>query len=186
MKKKYLFLIIALLIISLFSGCSGENNSNTNNTTQNTTSNITTGIEYKELEAKQGDITEDIKSKINGSYLKSAMVEGNKITIRYEYSKNKQQDVEYFETGDKINKVLMEDPFRVIRNYSNINQIHEEIANESQTYYEDITKEQLENFLGFKMNTIKNNDEWVSKVSNPIFTKQNRQSFINQYIKVKK
>jgi hypothetical protein len=163
-----------------------ENKAKQNDASNNENNNTNSSVQYTSAESKQGDITEDIKMKINGTYLKSAVVEENKITVTYKYSKNVEKDVQYFETGDKINKVLMEDPFRIIRNYSNVNQIHIDVVNESETYYVDITKEQLENFLGFKMSTIKDNDEWVSKVSNPIFTKEKRQAYVNQYVRVKK
>lgn len=132
------------------------------------------------------DIVENIKTYATGYYgfINCILINDNTVTIQYTYDNNNEKHVDYFETGDKINKILMEDAFRICYHNDFVENIYIIVKNNTTTHSINITKTELEHYIGFKFFGIKNDDDWRIKISNVFFNKNYRKSFIDKYITV--
>lgn len=139
------------------------------------------GIKEKE------NFCEDIKKHIDGiSFLQAASLDNESVKLEYKYENSNTNAVEYFETGDKINKILMETPFRIVRHYPTVNNVTVIISSSDKRYSIDITRNQIEKLLGFKMDIIKSNNDWREKISTKFFIKKIRSEFVKNYVKIKR
>lgn len=147
--------------------------------------NKVTSVETNTKSDIKKDFSEDVKTHLDGTkYLKSSSINGNSVKIEYAYNNLDSAAKEYFETGDKINKILMEAPIRIVRHYPDIKNVSIIIQSSNKKYSIDITREQIESFTGVKMDTIKTDDDWREKISNKFFVKNIRSEFIKKYVKI--
>lgn len=165
MNKKLMSLLVTILLAFSFISCSSKEKEEVKNSTP---------------EASQENV--DIKTIINGgTYLKDAAITDNEAAIEYQYIDDAGK--QYFETGDKTDKILMEDPYRVIRNISNVEKVTVFIHGTDKASTVEVTKSELEDFAGVKIEQIKSSDDWRSQIINKIFTEQKRSEFLSKYKK---
>lgn len=129
------------------------------------------------------DVLQENKTLMDaGTFLTLAKITGDRITLEYTYT-DSERDIQYFEMGDKINKVLMEAPYRCIKHYPDLKSISLKITGYKYIYSINISKQELENFIGFKLDKI--DDTTWHKIDNTVYTKKTRNDFVLKYAKIK-
>ncbi len=99
-----------------------------------------------------------------------------------EVTKNNYQD--YFSTGDAINKILMEESTRLLKEFPAANLIKMTLPFDDKVYSVELTKEAAEKFYnGIDFSTLKSSNGW-SAISNNYFNDTDRQHFVDRFIKV--
>ncbi|WP_322924612.1 hypothetical protein [Paenibacillus campi] len=160
----------------------------------------TEGKETIYVETKQSldkQVVLDYVANIRGrSFLKNVTVGQQDISIAFhsnykEYKAANPQSgitetdyIEYFSTGDEINKILMEESTRLLKEFPAANEIKMTLPFEGKTYSVDLTKEAAEKFYnGIDFDTLKANGGW-GQISNKYFNDTDRQRFAQEFIKV--
>ncbi|WP_342436693.1 hypothetical protein NSS79_25675 [Paenibacillus sp. FSL L8-0436] len=93
--------------------------------------------------------------------------------------------VDYFSTGDQINKLLMQETSRLFKQFPGAASVHMTLPYEGRTYSVALTKGEVESFYNVDFNTLTSNEIWRAKISDPHFNKQDRQKFVDKFVKVK-
>ncbi len=98
---------------------------------------------------------------------------------------------DYFSTGDEINKILMEESTRLLKEFPAANEIKMTLPYGGDTYSIDLKKDEAEKFYGgVDFDTLKTSDptggnaEWRAQISNKYFNDSDRQRFVDQFVKV--
>ncbi|KEO77630.1 hypothetical protein MKN04_16190 [Paenibacillus polymyxa] len=137
-------------------------------------------------------------SNIKGStFVESISVKDNKGSIDFygtysEYKKGnpsslikKEEYEDYFSTKD-IQKILVGESARLLRQFPDLNAISIVLPFDGKTYSIDLDRSSLNNFLGYKIESLSTEDRtWNDKFSDPyIYDKTNRQKFFDTFVKI--
>jgi len=94
------------------------------------------------------------------------------------------QNADYFETRDKINKVMAIESARLFREVASLNQLQMTIPATDGTHSLDITRQQLEEFYGGPMSRFANLDAWRSQFLSHYDNEESRASFASKFVQV--
>ncbi|WP_311082648.1 hypothetical protein [Paenibacillus polymyxa] len=137
-------------------------------------------------------------SNIKGStFVESMSVKDNKGSIDFygtysEYKKGnpsslikKEEYEDYFSTKD-IQKILVGESARLLRQFPDLNAISIVLPFDGKTYSIDLDRSSLNNFLGYKIESLSTEDRtWNDKFSDPyIYDNSNRQRFFDTFVKI--
>lgn len=127
-----------------------------------------------------------------GGSIKKAELKDGIVRIEYvegfeEYKKlqpqssvTKVQLEAYWESGDAILKALNDGGARLIRKMDEIKEVYIKIPFKNKTYSINIKRQDLESFLGYKMNEIR--DNWTNTFSEQyVYSKDGRQKFFEKF-----
>ncbi|MEK3698236.1 hypothetical protein NYE33_14840 [Paenibacillus sp. FSL R10-2199] len=92
--------------------------------------------------------------------------------------------VDYFATGDQINKLLMQETTRLFKQFPGTATVDMTIPYDGETYSVDLTKGEIESFYNVDFSTITSNDIWREKISDPHFNKSDRQDFVDKFVTI--
>ncbi|MHA6529128.1 hypothetical protein [Paenibacillus sp. BAC0078] len=93
--------------------------------------------------------------------------------------------VDYFATGDQINKLLMQETSRLFKQFPGTAKVDMTIPYDGKTYSVDLTKGEVESLYNVDFSTLTSNEVWREKISDPHFNKEDRQKFIDKFVTVK-
>ncbi|CAH1190264.1 hypothetical protein PAECIP111893_00250 [Paenibacillus plantiphilus] len=188
MIKRFSIVISLLAIIMLVSAC-GVNQEKTN------------GGEDVKIEKLDKAAVEAYSKNLKGNtFIKERLIEDNSITISYfgdfdSYKKeNPKSNIDearystYFDTGDAINKILMEESTRLFKEFEGMNQVKISIPFEGKTYSIDIDRTTAEEYFKVDFKEIgsdDSNEKWRTEVSNKYFTKDYRADFVTKFVTIK-
>ncbi|WP_438491664.1 hypothetical protein [Paenibacillus sp. IHBB 3054] len=96
----------------------------------------------------------------------------------------KEDYIDYFSTGDQINKLLMEETSRLFAQFPGAASIDMVIPYDGKIYSVALTQGEIERFYNVDFSTLASNEIWREKVSNPHFNKRDRQQFVEQFVQV--
>jgi len=86
----------------------------------------------------------------------------------------------YWNSNDAIEKALVEGSVRIMKNLDFINKVEIILPNKGKIYSINVTKKDLEDFIGFNFEEVKNN--WNEKFSNPyVYNDNGRQKFFAKF-----
>ncbi|MDU8675342.1 hypothetical protein [Paenibacillus polymyxa] len=137
-------------------------------------------------------------SNITGrTFIKNISVKDNKGSIDFygtysNYKKEnpsslikKEEYEDYFSTKE-IQKILVGESARLLRQFPDLNAISIVLPFDGKTYSIDLDRSSLNNFLGYKIESLSTEDRsWNDKFSDPyIYDKSNRQKFFDTFVKI--
>ncbi|MEE4561448.1 hypothetical protein [Paenibacillus polymyxa] len=137
-------------------------------------------------------------SNITGrTFIKNISVKDNKGSINFygtysDYKKGnpsslikKEEYEDYFSTKE-IQKILVGESARLLRQFPDLNAISIVLPFDGKTYSIDLDRSSLNNFLGYKIESLSTEDRtWNDKFSDPyIYDKTNRQKFFDTFVKI--
>ncbi|MET3828663.1 hypothetical protein ABIC86_000123 [Paenibacillus sp. DS2363] len=94
--------------------------------------------------------------------------------------------VQYFATGDEINKILMEESVRLLKQFIDADNIVITVPFEGKTHSVDLKKSVAETYFDVDFNTLNSDPEaWKSELSSKYFNKNDRQKFVEEFVQVK-
>lgn len=141
-------------------------------------------IDHDSMTQDEGQRFQEYCRKLRGStFLEAATLTGNAGTIQYSGSGSRYDT--YWGTGDAIRKTLMEVPIRLFREFKGLDRIQMSVPYYGQTWSVNITGSEVESFLGFNLDRIRDDsslDLWRSMVVRPYFNKQERNRFERRFI----
>jgi hypothetical protein len=134
-----------------------------------------------------------------GVFIESAEVDFNKAKIVYEtfaeYKKRKGDNTkitedsynQYWSTGDAINKVLMEEPVRLLREFPELSAVEMTITFNDKTYSVSIDRFTVEDYFDVDLTEIhkdSSNELWRKKIVDPyIYNEKERAKYAKEFIK---
>ncbi|MEK4372355.1 hypothetical protein [Paenibacillus sp. FSL R5-0473] len=93
---------------------------------------------------------------------------------------------QYFATDDEINKILMEESVRLLKQFTDADNIVITIPFEGKTYSVNLKKSVAETYFNVDFNTLHSDPEaWKSKLSSKYFNENDRQKFVDEFVQVK-
>ncbi|GED14354.1 hypothetical protein [Aneurinibacillus migulanus] len=93
---------------------------------------------------------------------------------------------DYWGTGDKINKVLMEEPLRLLREFPSLNDVKMTVNYNGKKYHVEVNRKTIEEYFNINLDEIHNDeslDKWRTKVVQVYFTKEEREKYVAKFIK---
>jgi len=92
----------------------------------------------------------------------------------------------YFEGGDAIQKIMVGEPARLLKQFEGLESVSLTLPFEGKTYSTEITREELNSYLGFKIESLgEGSGAWRSKFSDEyIYNASKRQEMFNKFVKV--
>ncbi|WP_145148446.1 hypothetical protein [Paenibacillus xylanexedens] len=94
--------------------------------------------------------------------------------------------VQYFATGDEINKILMEESLRLLKQFIDADNIVITVPFEGKTHSVDLKKSVAETYFNVDFTTLNSDPEaWKSELSSKFFNKNDRQKFVDEFVQVK-
>ncbi|MEK4820271.1 hypothetical protein [Priestia sp. FSL R5-0680] len=92
----------------------------------------------------------------------------------------------YFEGGDAIQKIMVGEPARLLKQFEGLESVSLTLPFEGKTYSTEITREELNNYLGFKIESLgEDSGAWRTKFSDQyIYNEANRNEMFNKFVKV--
>ncbi|TRY24354.1 hypothetical protein FOI68_17020 [Brevibacillus sp. LEMMJ03] len=141
----------------------------------------------------------DIKG---GPFVKSAEITGNEARITYysdsefeDYKKanpksvvTKEQMIGYWTSGDAINKNLMSEPVRLLREFPWLAKVSMTLTLQGKTYSVEMDRKTVSDYFGIdleELNADRSFELWNKKFVDPfVYTKEERQKFADKFIKV--
>ncbi|WP_336733449.1 hypothetical protein [Chryseobacterium sp. VD8] len=206
-------LTLFTLSVFLLLGC-GNNKTNPRTTTENDSilsiaqeeTNTINGqsskprLVQKSINSTNGTDLEQLKteaSRLNGGgSIKEVKLENGKAIITYVKNYNEYKELNpssgltendlklYWSTGNEIQKTLVGSPARLMKNLDFINEVKIILPFENKTYQINITKSQLEKFVGKNISKIKN--DWTRTFADPyIYNQKGREEFFSKFGTVK-
>ncbi|WP_394223536.1 hypothetical protein [Priestia aryabhattai] len=93
----------------------------------------------------------------------------------------------YFEGGDAIQKIMVGEPARLLKQFEGLESVSLTLPFEGKTYSTEITREELNNYLGFKIESLgEDSDAWRSKFSDEyIYNEAKRNEMFNKFVTVR-
>lgn len=137
-----------------------------------------------------------------GTFLKKVLVGEHDINVEYQpdfdsYKAENPQSmiteeeyIQYFSTDDQINKVMMEESARLLKEFPAANEIRISLPFEGNTYSVDLLENAAETFFDVDFDTLKASDptggnaEWRAQVSDKYFNDIDRQRFVDEFVNV--
>ncbi|WP_145411124.1 hypothetical protein [Paenibacillus xylanexedens] len=101
-------------------------------------------------------------------------------------SKVSEEDyINYFSTGDEINKILMEESSRLLKQFTSADTINIAIPFEGKTYSVDLEKSIAETYFDVDFSALNSDPEaWKSQLSSKYFNKKDRQKFVDEFVQI--
>lgn len=90
--------------------------------------------------------------------------------------------INYFATGDQINKLLMQESTRLFKQFPATQKVKMNLPFEGKTYSIDITKDKAEQFYNVSFDHMRENDTWNKQISDVFFNKNDRENFVNTFV----
>ncbi|MGZ0050136.1 hypothetical protein [Brevibacillus gelatini] len=191
-KAKRNFLISSAALLVFLIGAIG----NAEPATKEASSQIAKKLEASEIERLKKYATE-IRG---GTFLKQVDVSDDSATItvlgNYQDFKSlnpkstiSEKDFnDYWNTGDAINKALMEEPVRILREFPGLNKVQLVIPINGKVYSCEMDRKTAEDYFKIDLNELHNDtslDSWREKIVKPFFNKTEREKYVSQFVKVK-
>lgn len=149
-------------------------------------------------------ITEDVfkeyaKNLRGGPFIKSISLKDNKGIIEYfgsyeEFKAAKQNSplkkedyASYFDTADAIDKLLVSEPVRLLRQFPSLEAVSMYLPYEGKTYSIKLKRQEVNEYLGFKVEKLSTSDgSWNEKFVDPIvYDERNREKFLDAFLKIR-
>ncbi|MDH6351931.1 hypothetical protein [Brevibacillus sp. 1238] len=162
---------------------------------------ITSTTVAKKLEASEIERLKTYATKIRGgTFLKQVDVSDNSaiITLMGDYqdfkSLNSNSTIsekdfnDYWSTGDAINKTLMEEPVRILREFPSLNKVELIIPINGKVYSCEMDRKMAESYFKINLDDLNKDtslDLWREKIVNPYFNKTEREKYVSEFVKVK-
>lgn len=164
---------------------------------------INAGTENSDSKKTNENLTQEefisyAKNITGATFVKEMKVNNNKAEITFydSYATYKSQKSDsnvteemykqYFATGDAIEKVLVGEPSRLLRQFPVLNSVKMTLPFEGKTYSINLDRNELNKYIGLKIDDLKVDDEsWNKKFSNPyIYDKNKRSAFFKKFVTV--
>ncbi len=110
------------------------------------------------------------------------ILKGKEVTLKYEIQKHDS----YWDTGKKIEKVMVGAPVRLMKKLDFIEKVNLTLPFKDKNYSISITKKQVENYTKLKFSEIENNwnesfaDKYIYSIKN-----KNREAYFKKFVRVK-
>ncbi|KMZ44446.1 MULTISPECIES: hypothetical protein [Bacillales] len=89
----------------------------------------------------------------------------------------------YWESGDAINKTLMEEPIRLLKEFLELQKVKVTL-NHGKKYTTEIDRVTIEDYLKVNLAETKTDkDKWRNEIVNKFFTKEERAKYIERFVK---
>ncbi len=89
----------------------------------------------------------------------------------------------YWESGDAINKALMEEPIRLLKEFPELHKVKVTL-NYGKKYTTEIDRATIEEYLKVNLAETKTDkDKWRNEIVNKFFTKEERAKYIEKFVK---
>lgn len=109
----------------------------------------------------------------------------NYISANPQSSVSEEDYTNYFSTGDEINKILMEESSRLLKQFTSADTINIAVPFDGKTYSVDLDKSVAETYFDVNFNALNSDPEsWKSQLSSKYFNKNERQKFVDEFVKV--
>ncbi|MDR4997911.1 hypothetical protein [Brevibacillus parabrevis] len=193
--KKSAFLALAFGII--LSGCGTTQEGNTSTPAATTTSTAPApATEQKVMSADEVNRFKEYAPNLKGGpfITEAEIVNQNEAVITYADfatlkkakpdTKLKETDFkDYWESGDGINKVLMEEPIRLLREFPALQKVTLTV-NHDKKYSISVDRATVEDYLKVNLAEIGTDKEkWRNEIVNKFFTKAERAKYIEKFVK---
>jgi len=191
MQVKFTLKVFGILLYTfVVFGCNNQQDKQPNNANENApiTSNESKDVKLQQLEVEASRL------RAGGSIKSVELVEGKAI-VKYvkDYAEYKQiqpqssltqADLEsYWETGDAIEKALIDGSVRIMKKLDYVNATEIVLPYKGNTYSISVSKSELEKFTGLDFSTLQTN--WDDKFSNPfVYDDNGRKKFFQKFGKV--
>ena len=187
LKKCFMVLWIMLLVLATI-GC-GEKDAV-----------LTVTDQAQKVSQEQIDRFNSYVQNIRGaSFISEAKVIDNNAIINYgnyeDYIKlkpnsklTKQDYISYWSTGDAINKAMMEEPIRLLREFPWLSKIDVALPFEGKIYTIHTDRKTVENYFNVNLTEInkdKTNVQWREKIVSKYFNNEERSRYVKQFLKTK-
>lgn len=180
--RKLLLLSVFVILFSLLAGCSAEEAYNP-----------------EPMTSEEMDYFNSYVHNITGrTFLKKATVNENQSNIIFvkDYDEHKLLNPEsnitekdyklYWDTGDAINKVLMGESVRILKEFPKLVKINMIIPFEGKVYKLSIDRQTVEKYFSLKLNELNNdNQKWRDQFVNQyLYDKKERAKFTEKFITI--
>ncbi|MGG3758224.1 hypothetical protein ABEW49_17535 [Bacillus anthracis] len=93
---------------------------------------------------------------------------------------------EYFSTGDAITKMFVSEPARLLRQFPDLDSVKMTLPYDGKTYSIDLNRKELNEYIGFKIEKLKvEDDSWAKKFNTPyVYDKNKRAEFFKKFVTV--
>jgi len=132
-----------------------------------------------------------------GTFIQTTdLVEGSRAVIKYvdsfdQYTTNKPNSSvtedsynSYFSSGDAIEKIMVGEPARLLKEFDGLESVSLTLPFRGKTYTTDITKEELNDYLGFNIDEL-NDDTWRINFSDKyIYNQTERNAAFRRFVRV--
>ena len=187
--------VFSIILISV--GASGEETTTPTTAEAKTEEKVPQKQENNEVLVDQDVL--DYTANITGApFLKEVIVGDKNIDVQFHdtfesyksakpQSKVSKEDyIEYFSTGDQINKILMEESVRLLKQFTAADNVSITVPFEGKTYSVKLEKSVAETYFNVDFDTLNSDPEaWRSELSNKYFNKKDRQAFVDEFVQVK-
>ncbi len=183
------FLIFIATIFTILTGCQNQSNEKPE----------VKKITVKEIKIELTDeeaLKKEVKKLRGGNGIKSSVIKDKKVIVEYakDYKEHKELNPKsrvteedwnaYWETKESIQKALNDASVRLMKNLDFIEETEIIIPHKEKTYAVNVSKEQLEKFLGKSFEEVK--EDWLNNFSNEyVFSESGREKFFKAFGSVK-
>ncbi|MEB8658287.1 hypothetical protein [Bacillus cereus] len=94
---------------------------------------------------------------------------------------------QYFSTGHTIEKLLVSEPTRLLRQFPTLSTVKMTIPFEGKTYSINLDRKELNSYIGYKIENLKTEDKsWQQKFDKPyVYDKDKRSAFFKKFVTIK-
>ncbi|MGF9910087.1 hypothetical protein [Brevibacillus porteri] len=189
--------ILALSLGIVLSGCGTTPENNTPAPAATTTSSAPApATEQKTMSAEEVSRFKEYAPNLKGgSFITEAeIVNQNEAVITYaDFAALKKAKPEtgmteadaknYWESGDAINKALMEEPIRLLKEFPELQKVKVTL-NHGKKYTTEIDRATIEDYLKVNLAETKaDKDKWRNEIVNKFFTKEERAKYTERFVK---
>ncbi|QRG68603.1 hypothetical protein [Brevibacillus choshinensis] len=193
-KSRTSMIISTIVLIAIYTGLSGAYSGR-----EESVNTVPAPVISEAEKARFNEYAHDIKG---GPFVKSAEIIGNEAKVIYfsdtefEDYKNanpksvvtKEEMLGYWTSGDAINKNLMSEPVRLLREFPDLSKVSMGLALQGKTYSVEMTRKTVTDYFGIDLNELnadRSFELWSKKFVDPfVYTKEERQKFASKFIKV--
>ncbi|WP_339248210.1 hypothetical protein NST58_13030 [Paenibacillus sp. FSL R10-2796] len=131
---------------------------------------------------------------VGRTFIKSVAIENGVVNIFYfsdyeDYKSNNENpliteiDYDDYFTQNKIDKILVGEPARILRQFPYLNNVYIMVPHKTYTFDVSVSRERLNSFLGYKIESLSVYDEsWREKFADMfIYNKGNRNRFLLEF-----
>ncbi|MDC0761715.1 hypothetical protein POF51_13495 [Brevibacillus sp. AG] len=192
--KRASILVLSLGIV--LSGCGTTQENNTPAPAATTTSSAPAQTEQKTMSAEEVSRFKEYAPNLKGGQFitEAEIVNQDEAVITYaDFATLKKTKPEtgmteadaknYWESGDAINKALMEEPIRLLKEFPELQKVKVTL-NHGKKYTTEVDRATIEDYL--KVNLVEtktDKDKWRNEIVNKFFTKEERAKYIEKFVK---